>query len=171
MPELRVHFVSGTRSDEAAAGSAILADAFRRQGHAAWLHECTVGFDLPTLSDTDPDTIYVLRDERRLSDFTLLNHVGSRTAIVVAAERTAASLSAELDLPVHSVTAVDALEIASCEGAPPNAALLGMLARVLPGANVDALAAAVWAAYDTTLPYAAQAAVRAFDRAFALARR
>jgi pyruvate ferredoxin oxidoreductase gamma subunit len=72
---------------------------------------------------------------------------------------------------VATLVAVDAQGIAADEGAAPTPALLGGVARLLPFLDPDVLGATIWTAYDHGLPYAARAALRAFDLGYSQAER
>lgn len=163
MTALRFRFLDGARGEAGATAAAILADCLSRQGYAAKACGRSVQIQAELRRETEPDEIYLVLHEELLADPGLLSQLDRKSAVVVCSARPARVVRHELGRFTAGVTTVDADGIAMDEGADPVVAMLGGAARALPVIDPDALCASVWNYFDRDLPYAAHAAIRAFD--------
>lgn len=163
MTALRFHFLDGARGEDAAMAASILADSLSRQGYAAEACGSSVQIQAELRRESEPEEIYLVLHEELLADPNLLSRLDRKSAVVVCSARPARVLCHELGRFTAGVTTVDADGIAMDEGADPVVVLLGGAARALPVIDPDALCASVWHFFDRDLPYAAHAAIRAFD--------
>ncbi len=149
--------------EEARLAAAILHNCLSRQGYPSTLDGNKVTATVPQRRESDPEEIYLLLDETLLDSPEILTHLDHRSAVVVCSARPAKVLRHQLGRMTAGVAAVDACGIAMEEGADEVTALLGGAARMLPFIDPDVLCASVWNTFDREFPYAARAAMRAFD--------
>jgi len=166
LSELRFQFIDGKGGEQAHLAAAILSDCLSRQGYDSTSGDTGVVASRGTQSGSDPERIFVVLAEDLLADTSLLAQLNSRSSVVVCSARPASTLRHELGRFTARVTTVDAEGIAADAGADPLVALLGGAARAVPLLDPDILGTSVWSAFDRSLPYAAQAAVRAFDQGY-----
>jgi len=169
MSELRFHFIDDAGGEDARLAASILGDCLSRQGYRATVIGGEVTVDATARRQSDPEDAYIVLDEILLTQSDLLGCLGGKTMVVVGTARPARILRHELGRFVASVTTVDASGIAMDEGADRVVALLGGAARAVSLIDPDALSASVWANFDRELPYAAHAAMRAFDQGYSQA--
>jgi hypothetical protein len=168
MPELHLHFVAFERSNPPCVeAAAILCESLRRQGFASSVLGRSVTINMPERPASEPDQIYVVLDEQLLSEVELLNRFDRQSAVVICSARPVQTLRHELGRYTAAIATVDAEGIGDDEGASPVIALLGGAARMLPFIDAEQLGIAIWMKYDRSFPYAARAAVRAFDLGYA----
>lgn len=87
-------------------------------------------------------------------------------AVVVNTTETAARLAAHLAVSDATVIALDALGIAVAEQTRVNTAMLGALARAIPGVASAAIRAAIARTLGSRYPHLAEANLRTFDRGY-----
>lgn len=169
MGELRIHFLDNSYGEDGRLAARVLAECLNRQGLENRVEDGVLHVSAPTRRATDPSEVYVVLDETLLNRPSLLGQIDRKTGVVVCSARPARTLQHELGRFTAGVTAVDASGIGMHEGADPVMAMLGGAARMLPWIDRDMLSSSVWAVYDNHLPYAAHAALRAFDQGYAQA--
>ncbi len=167
MTGLRFHFLDDARGEDARLAAAILADCLSRQGFQSNAKGTSVAVEAAPRRERDAEEVFVVLDEHLLASAEVLCRLDSRSAVVVCSARPARTLKHELGRFTAGVATVDASGIAIDEGADPVVAVLGGAARAIPLIDPEVLSASVWNTFDRQLPYAAQAAVRAFDLGYA----
>lgn len=170
MREVRFHFIAaedegaGSRGGEdTRLAAAILSDSLSRQGCRSAAQGGTVVVNAPVRREREPEEVFVLLDESQLQNTGLLERLDPKSAVLVCSARPARTLRHELGRSTSGVATVDAHGIAVDEGADPVVAALGAAARLVSFIDADVLCASVWNTFDRVFPYAARAAMRAYD--------